>query len=320
MNHTFCVTSQQVRELFYQQLQLWPLVKERYEVLQQVHIKTLHIDDFNIKVQFNPSRILSAGAKVDRESLLKRKCFLCPENLPAEQIRLPFKEDYLILCNPYPIFPEHFTIASQKHIAQEISTHLNDFLVLAYCLKDFSLFYNGPKSGASAPDHMHFQVVTRNVMPIDIEIDTLSDKQIRLLINEDQSELYQLTNYLRNGFVIKATTAESALSLFQTVYNAFDSLPEESEPKMNVFGCYKKDKWIITIIPRRQHRPSQFFAEGDAHILSSPGAADIGGLYITPREEDFEKITPDILRDIYSQVCFSHDEIDRISTRIVKKE
>lgn len=135
---------------------------------------------FSIRAQFNPARIVSTGAKVDARSLKERKCFLCPENLPVEQERLPFGFRHLVLCNPYPIFPQHFTIPTRKHTPQLILPQWNDFLELTRRLAPFTVFYNGPRSGASAPDHAHFQAVTRGIMPLDEEVTNLYDNRMRV--------------------------------------------------------------------------------------------------------------------------------------------
>ena len=81
---------------------------------------------------------------------------------------------------------------------------------------------------------------------------------------------------------------------------------------MNLFGWYREEEWILALIPRKRHRPWQYEAEGADHLLSSPGAADIGGLFITPLAEDFEKINPALLQDVYEQVCWSDQEVMEI--------
>lgn len=60
---------------------------------------------------------------------------------------------------------------------------------------------------------------------------------------------------------------------------------------MNIFGSYYDNNWVITVIPRKRHRPWQYEAEGNDHLLSSPGAADIGGLFITPLEKVSKRST-----------------------------
>ena len=164
------VSSSQATELLSKQLVTWPLAEKNYKALEAVQVKSFDMGGFSIRAQFNPARIVSTGAKVDARSLKERKCFLCPENLPVEQERLPFGFRHLVLCNPYPIFPQHFTIPTRKHTPQLILPQWNDFLELTRRLAPFTVFYNGPRSGASAPDHAHFQAVTRGIMPLDEEV------------------------------------------------------------------------------------------------------------------------------------------------------
>lgn len=310
------VSSSQASELLSKQLVTWPLVANNYHALKLVRQKSFDMGDFVIKVQFNPSRLVSSGAKIDRQSIQERKCFLCNDNQPVEQERLPFGFHYQVLCNPYPIFPEHFTIPSRQHTDQLILPYLEDFLELTRRMSDFTFFYNGPKCGASAPDHLHFQAGTHLGMPLDSDIPTRLTHANSFFSENENAHLFLLTNYLRNGFILQASTQEATLALFKKVYQALEIKPGEMEPMMNLFGYYKKGVWTLVIIPRRQHRPWQYGAEGTQHLLSSPGAADIGGLFITPLEEDFEKMTPELLSDVYKQVCFSDSEVKEIASMI----
>ena len=338
------VSSSQATELLSKQLVTWPLAEKNYKALEAVQVKSFDMGGFSIRAQFNPARIVSTGAKVDARSLKERKCFLCPENLPVEQERLPFGFRHLVLCNPYPIFPQHFTIPTRAHTPQLILPQWNDFLELTRRLAPFTVFYNGPRSGASAPDHAHFQAVTRGIMPLDEEVAHLIDREVtasqavrlpphkllgyRLTSREvtasqavsrqaaapeaGDGRILLLTGYLRNGFVIQASARETATDLFKKIYAALPVPPGEPEPMMNLFGSHYDDNWVITVIPRKRHRPWQYEAEGDDHLLSSPGAADIGGLFITPLEKDFKKINPELLRDVYQQVCLSDRDVEEI--------
>ncbi|MDR0748308.1 MAG: DUF4922 domain-containing protein [Tannerellaceae bacterium] len=302
------VEATQLNELFIQQVKSWPLLRDNYELFKQVRIKTLEIDGLPVTVQFNPGRIVSSGAKTDARSIRERKCFLCPANLPAEQVSVPFGEDYLILCNPFPIFPQHFTVPARQHTGQAIGGRLGDMLDLAEALHSYTVFYNGPRSGASAPDHLHFQLATKNYMPID----TLDISQTTLIREGTNAGLYLLDNYLRNGWVISSGSREEALRFFAMLCAAQDTPRGEAEPMMNIFCNYEKGQWILKVIPRKKHRPSQYFAGGEEQFLSSPGAADIGGVFITSRQEDFRKASPRLLRSIYTQVCFGNGELTQL--------
>jgi len=319
MKPNIWISSAQANELLNKQLKTWPLAKKNYDDFQHVQTKSLDLGGITIQVQHNPARITSTGAKTDEQSIQKRKCFLCAENLPFEQIRLPFGFHYYVLCNPYPIFREHFTIPSRKHENQEIKNRLADFLELAYRMNHHTIFYNGPRSGASAPDHVHFQAVTRGQMPIEKELKLLPNNYCKEILSLEDGKLFALTHYFRNGFVIEASNKETAILLFQLIYNELDKKPDEPEPGMNLFALYDTAQWLLIIIPRHKHRPWQYDATGEDHFLSSPGAADMGGLFITPREEDFKKVTPSIIQDIYKQVSYSDNEIMKLTDIILAK-
>jgi hypothetical protein len=305
------VEAKQTDELFTRQLKAWPLLRNNYELFGQVQTKTLETDGLPVIVQFNPARIVSSGAKTGAQFIRERKCFLCSQNRPAVQEEVPFGDDYLILCNPYPIFPQHFTVPTRQHTEQTIIGRLGDMLDLAKALDSYTVFYNGPRSGASAPDHMHFQVMTKHYMPID-QLDVSRTKLIREGTN---ACLYLLENYLRNGWIISSESKEEAQRFFDRLCRALGVPAGETEPGMNLFCNYEKGRWILKLIPRRKHRPSQFFAEGEEQLLVSPGAADIGGIFVTTREEDFRKLTPALLRDVYSQICYGNDELKRIEVK-----
>lgn len=308
------MTSEQARRMLREQLTTWPLAAANYRALEQVKVKTFDLGGFVVRVQFNPARITSTSSAVDKKSISERRCFLCETQLPAEQIRLSFGGGYYLLCNPYPIFPEHFTIPARIHSDQRIETRFLDLLSFARQLREYTLFYNGPRCGASAPDHAHFQAVNREVMPIDREWKKQVDESGERLLSLPGASLFSLTGYLRNGFVIRATEEKGAETIFGLLQEALPREADEVEPKMNLFVQYRQEEWVVIAIPRKRHRPWQYDAEGSARILTAPGAADMGGLFILPREEDFEKISAELLRDIYTQLCYSDEEINEIAT------
>lgn len=310
------INSVQASEFLAKQLVTWPLAKQNYIALKSVLTRSFTLGGLTVKVQFNPTRFSSSFAKTEPTQIQERKCFLCLENQPTEQFRLFFGNHYYFLCNPYPIFPEHFTIVSRKHVDQKIISRIADFLDLAKRLDQFTIFYNGPRSGASAPDHAHFQAATRNIMPLDQEWKQQLAQQGKFVWEESNGHIHTLENYLRNGFIIQAKTKETAISLFKKVYTCLTTEEGDTEPMMNIFGQYVDNGWVIIIIPRKKHRPTLFYASGEERIVTSPGAADIGGLLITPREEDFNKITPEIIADIYKQICFDNGEITEFAQQL----
>ncbi len=311
------INSSQANGLLVRQMNDWPLVNKNNRNLRKVSVKTFTFEGYAINVQFNPSRIVSSGAKTDAASIAKRECFLCFGNLPPQQEFLSFGKEYIVLCNPYPIFPQHFTIAARTHTDQSILPRFKDFLELARQLDAFTIFYNGPGSGASAPDHAHFQAVTRYYMPMDKELELFPKRH---LLNEGKASLYLLTNYLRNGFIIQSDSMDDAFAIFKKVYKNLPVSTEQAEPMMNIFCRYDRPQWTVVIIPRRKHRPWQYNAEGKDHLLTSPGAADIGGLFITSLEKDFEKISGDVLVDIFEQICFNDEEVTYFAEEIVNNQ
>jgi len=213
------------------------------------------------------------------------------------------------IVQPLPDLPPTFYDPYPETYSATDIAAWNDFLELTRRLAPFTVFYNGPRSGASAPDHAHFQAVTRGIMPLDEEVSQFIRQSYASVYD---NRIYPLTGNLRPGLVIQAATEEAATRLFKKIYAALPILPGEPEPMMNIFGSYYDNNWVITVIPRKRHRPWQYEAEGNDHLLSSPGAADIGGLFITPLEKDFKKINPELLRDVYQQVCLNDRDVEEI--------
>lgn len=302
-----------VNRLFEEQLAEWELASNNYKALAQVKTKTFEVGGCTYKVQFNPARITSSAAKVDPKSIQERKCFLCPANLPPVQRGVPFKEYYNILVNPFPIFPRHLTIPDIEHIDQRIRFRIGDMLGLAEALNDYIIFYNGPKCGASAPDHVHFQAGNKGFLPIEKE---WKYKQMEKIADYNKASLSYLDDTPRATLVIESDDKHDAVHLFGTVYEAMELKPGDDEPMMNILAWYESGKWIICIFPRELHRPSCYSAEGDQNILISPASVDLGGVFITPLEKDFDKITARDISGILSETCISPDKFQRLRAAI----
>lgn len=305
--------NQTVNNLLTRQLASWETAHNNYAALSGVQVKELNVNGIPYKVQFNPARIVSSGAKVDARSIKERKCFLCPANLPPEQEGIPFGGHYLILVNPFPIFPRHLTIPEEAHVDQRIASRFGDMLDLARQLTDYTIFYNGPRCGASAPDHAHFQAGNKGFMPIEQDW----RRQIAGKIADyGQATLCYLNDAPRATLVIKSPERETAVRLFDIVYRSLDLNPGEEEPMMNVLTLFENGKWIVFIFPRAKHRPACYTAEGEDNLLSSPASVDLGGVFITPVEKDFRKITAEDVAQILSEVCLSPTDFHRIRQRI----
>jgi len=303
--------SSQIISLLDSQIVDWDLAKNNYKGLESVKVKEFSFDGFSVKVQFNPSRIISTSAKVDAKSIQERKCFLCKENLPKEQTGIEYKNEYIILVNPFPIFPEHFTIPKADHKPQRIKENFEDILDLSKDLQDrYAVFYNGPKCGASAPDHMHFQAGIKNFMPIDYEFESIQKIN---LSNYEKVKISYTENYLRNFISLESSDKIEMTKAFNKVYESIEQVEaKDDEPMMNVIASYQNDEWRVIIFPREKHRPSHYFEEGEKQILLSPASVDLGGVCITPREDDFNKITKTDIKDILTQVGVGKEKFDRI--------
>ncbi|MCL1974080.1 MAG: DUF4922 domain-containing protein [Bacteroidetes bacterium] len=270
----------QALQLLQRQQKEWPLAAANYAALSRIETKKLSINGFDFFIQFNPARITSSAAKTDAQTIRERPCFLCRHHLPLEQEVLPYRagsgNEYMILSNPYPIFPLHLTIPDRRHTKQLMWGRMDDMLELADQLPDFVLLYNGPKCGASAPDHFHFQAGNKGFLPIQTSVEGGAS----------------LDNY-----PVKTYLFEWEKSLPSTFSFVLDP-----EPMINLL-CWKTgSKYYTVVFPRKCHRPAQFFATGAANILLSPATIDLGGVLITPLEKDFRKLTAADVSDIFNQI------------------
>lgn len=300
--------SQKAEALLNHQKDNWDLVKNNFSALENVEIKKFEFDNYYINAQFNPSRITSSSAKVDKKSIANRACFLCEENLPDVQKGINYNDKYIILVNPYPIFKQHLTIPHHTHIPQNIDDALSDMLDLSYDLRNnFFIFYNGPKCGASAPDHLHFQAGAKNSIPLENYYKELIEKHSSVLLKDEIVEAYQIEDKFLNFLSIRSQNKQKIIKLTRKVIQQLQSYKySKEEPLLNIISLFDEDNWNVFIFPRKAHRPKQFFAEDDSQLLISPASGDMAGLLIVPRKEDFEKLTKDDVRDIYSQVLYTN--------------
>jgi ATP adenylyltransferase/5',5'''-P-1,P-4-tetraphosphate phosphorylase II len=294
----------------------WPLVASNFSGLEKVKVKHFQFDGFQIKVQFNPERMLSTSSNTDKESIAARPCFLCGENRPVEQKEIEFGDQFLILVNPFPIFKFHFTIPSVHHVEQRFLPHIRVMLDLAKAMEGFTIIYNGPECGASAPDHLHFQAGESSLLPISEDFEQLKNTS-RLLYSGKNTKVYAFDNYLRKMISVATNSISEGLEVINNYYQHFQAMqPNKIEPMMNVLCSCMNGKWTIHLFPRKAHRPTQFFEKGIKHILISPGSVDFGGLFITPRREDFDKITSEDVIDILDQVCVDQDTFLKLTEKI----
>lgn len=303
-------------ELLNSQKKTWTGLKESYAGLAAVKVRRIRCDGFYISVQYNPGRIVSTAADVDPAKIRKRRCFLCMENLPGGQRGIEYLQRYLVLCNPFPIFSGHLTISLIQHREQAIEGELAMFLSL---VKDFSpsftVFYNGAKCGASAPDHMHFQAAPVNTLPVENE-NILRKKRFSIR-KTDGIICYRLKEMGRSIFVLEGKD-RFAVELYMKKFIAAlqTALHCTDEPMMNLSGSYGESGWRIIFFPRRRHRPDAYYREGEARITVSPGLVDMGGLIVAPLEVDFNRLNASTVMDIYKDVSLEEATLEEVISSI----
>jgi len=310
--HDVANLGDRARALHLQQRTTWALADRGYASLTEIQLRSFSIDGSTIRVQFNPGRLRSSSAKVDAQSIRERACFLCAEHLPDAQRGVPYGDGYLLLVNPFPIFPEHFTIPSLNHEPQRIENALPAFLDLARDLGPrYTAFYNGPRCGASAPDHLHFQAGTAGFMPIDDEFIRLRDAAGVALGRRDGVRVTSLEEIPCRCVGLESEDRDAlAVECARLLAILGELAGDGEEPMVNILVRYENG-WRVLVIPRAQHRPSFYSAEGDG-ILLSPASVDLGGVCIVPREEDFHRIEKEQIAAMFDEVCLARDGVRRL--------
>ena len=323
------VNDTEANQMFQHQLAMWEEARNHYDALAKVSTKELEVDGCQLEVQFNPARIVSTGAKVDAETIKRRPCFLCDVNRPVEQISIPMLKKYHLLLNPNPILPKHFTVPLRHHCKQQILEYYEDMMEMTTQVSDLFFFYNGPQCGASAPDHMHFQAGSRGIVPLERDwmekyqphlsrIWPISESEymeaVKLYLVADSTGVFSLRGYVCPGIVIITRTARTNKILFDKIYNALPIPEGQYEPMMNIMAWSQTSatdgygRVVSIILPRAKHRPDCYFKEGEEQVLVSPGALDMGGLIITPRKEDYERMDGGMAKSIIQECAMSLDD------------
>lgn len=294
-----------------QQRETWPMCRDGYASLGRIQTRSLGLHGHALLLQFNPGRIVSTGAKVDAASIKQRRCFLCVDHLPPEQQGIAYGKDLLILCNPAPIFAEHLTISHREHRPQALAPHVHTMVRLAADLSpSFSIFYNGPRCGASAPDHFHFQAAPLEAIPTVTEAASSAARVIRSI---GRVSVSTIPDYGRAVAILRApdpAELTQAVDRFLAVWRTVDG--QDDEPMMNVIASRLTGMYQLVIFLRRKHRPEAFFKEGDDQVLVSPAAVDIGGLVITPREREFHGLTSSSVGAIFDEVSPGPELLEKI--------
>lgn len=307
------------------QLSRWPLACSNFRALKDVKVREIEVGGLTVKLQFNPARMISSAAKLNKEDIAKRRCFLCRENRPVEQIMLKFEgrknKKYDILVNPYPIFPDHLVIAKSNHTDQSIWHRYVDMLDLARKYTGYTFFYNGPKSGASAPDHHHFQGAPKGLMPLENDVNACISKDdvtLEYLTSVQDASLYHYKRFTTGVFVLRAETAKSAAKLFYRLLDCAE-LPEgEPEPLFNLFSWWADGEFRSIVVFRRSHRSHHYFSDGPDHLTMSPGCADMAGVFIVPVPDEYEKISSELLTEMVAEVSVSKEVESKMLERLTR--
>jgi Domain of unknown function (DUF4922) len=289
-----------IEELFERQLRAWSQLAKGVEGLAQATTRPVRIDWFDVFIRHIPHRMASTTASVDRESIAKRPCFLCSENLPSEEEGLRFDENFTIYCNPFPIMDRHLTIAHREHRSQRIADQFGNMLDLASALAGYFVVYNGPECGASAPDHMHFQAGSRALFPIEKDTAGLAGATV--------------PNYGRNVFLFRG---KDRSALIDRMDRAIDLLAEVTgkrpEPMVNIAVFHNRGEWVVYLFPRGKHRP-QVFHTGELTV--SPASIDLCGIFVVPLAPDFERITGDSIAAIFREVTLPDNQFQKVAVQL----
>ena len=306
------VDSNKIAGFFETQLAAWPMAAANFEALGGVKVKELDVNGMPFKVQFNPARMASSGAKVDAASLKARPCFLCEKNRPEVQIGIEWNDRYTILVNPFPIFHRHLTIPDTSHTDQLIAGRIADMMGLAAELNGYTVFYNGPRCGASAPDHMHFQAGNSDFLAI---APAIENAELKTIAADGDATLSLVDTLPVKVFVIDAADHSAGERLFGRLLEAMPVPEGEREPMLNLL-CYSTPAGErLVVIPRKRHRPACYGTDNGC-MLISPASVDVGGVFITPRPEDFERMDQAAIASILDEVCLTAEEIGEIASHV----
>jgi hypothetical protein len=299
-------------ELLSEQKKTWCDLKQGYESLKDIKVRKITCNGFSVRVQHNPGRIRSALADVAEKSVNARPCFLCLNNLPEDQKGVLYHKEFLILCNPMPVFSNHFTIARLIHQPQDITGHIHDFLEL---MTDFSsnwsVLYNGPRCGASAPDHLHFQVIPSGKMSIEEEV--MDEKRLLRIARIDGVLVSRAQSLGREVIVLEGDDPKGMAGTFKRIVAELQKISHaDSEPMMSIAGFHDRVKWRLMVFPRAKHRPDAFFREGDARVVVSPAIIEMGGVLVAPVERDFERLDASAVEDIFGEVSLKGEIVQGV--------
>ena len=299
-----------LQRFFNRQLEKWEAARQRYHDLRSAKTRELAVGAYSIQVQWNPARMVSTGAKMDQKTIAERPCFLCEKNRPKEQIKKEVDGQYELLVNPFPILQQHFTIPSLKHQPQRILESYGEIHKLLEEYPEMMVFYNGPQCGASAPDHAHFQAGTSGLLPLQMSWQRLSRNLTTLVSLNDDEDISMIDDYPCTALLIRSRSQYGDEQLFRRLYEALPAT--EPEPMMNIVAWRCNDDFLAVVFPRTKHRPDCYYKEGNEQFIISPGALDMAGFIITPRQEDYERLTPEIALGILDEITLKGEALQQL--------
>lgn len=311
--------------LLEQQKATWPLLRAGYEGLAHAVLRRISLGEYEILAQQNPLRLVSTAARVDPVSIERRPCFLCPENLPPEEKGIAFGTDWVVLCNPFPILDRHLSIVYRQHIPQAIDGRFEVMLDLSRELdRDYFVIYNGPECGASAPDHLHLQACARDDVPLESHLQAIERghlKSVRraVIARAPALEVFTIEGYHLPVLIGRSADRQTIVTWF---YRTISSLREIThhprEALINMVVFRDGGLWTAILFPRSKHRPSCYFAEGEARLTVSPASVDLAGYLVIPIEEHFQRIQASDVRALFAEVTLPAEPFKRLSYELAR--
>jgi len=294
--------SQCISELFTEQLSTWHALADGYKSLDATKEREIDCHGYSVRLRHNSLRAKSTMAAVDKGSISKRPCFLCLTNLPEKQKGILYRDRYLILCNPMPAFHSHVTITAIDHSPQCIEENIDTLFQLITDLGSaWTILYNGPECGASAPDHHHFQAIPSGILPIERDA-SVKTKQ-KTIFRSNGINIYRIDNVNREVIALEGKNRPLMKSAFgSTISRMKEDLSSGKEPMVSIAGIKRNEEQQIFIFPRSKHRPDAFFRQGNDRIVVSPAVIEMCGVVVTPVEHDFQRLAADDIEDIYREV------------------
>lgn len=293
-----------INEFYKTQFQTWNEAKKNYEALNRVRRRTMTMGDLPVSVQCNPARARSTSADVSAKTISERPCFLCAKNRPKEQLAGTAIPDFEILINPYPILPVHFTIASKEHAPQSaMPLEMVDFVnMLPLC----AAFFNGASAGASAPDHLHFQAVLKEELPLLHQVELRHTHEMAAVV--PSADLGDFPMGFISIIIRPDLTGMELLASVPKWGGVTEDAHKNSTLVNNIVWKDSSGLLRILVFPRKTHRPKCYHSQREDKRLVSPGALDMAGLIITPAEGDFERLTASEIQNIYEEVGLTPPE------------